>query len=388
MARTILITSCIAGLVSLSSGQGLDSSTLSTLQASATVENGIAWVLAIEGVTGAWTYSAPFNDRAGFVDIAQYATSIKFVSASGSYSIYATECSNPVWAINNGYEASFTVDESTGLITGYANTANWIGDTQYMSNSCYAGLAVGQAPRSLNDIIYHACGNSGGGVHVEGDNGNAKFHSLEDGANVFLGFDDAWSTDCYGNDISARDCSILAIDNFLLHCSDEFAAQNAELDGLDSQITAVETRLTTAEESIQTNADAITNLQSADSALDARITTNEGDITALQSEESTMSSEISQLQTDVVALNARVDLFANFAAQSAPVGLVDGGEAASDSISALSWKDMAMFSLLIVNLVMMCFNCFRGFCQTKRRKYVGVAMDDESDFGEVRAFKK
>jgi hypothetical protein len=397
MSTTATIATLLAGVANIASGQGLDGTVLSALQAQATVQDGIAWVKAIGAVNNAaWTYEAPFNDRAGFVDIAQYATSIKFVSGTGTYTMWANECSNPVWNLNNGYELSYTTNQDTGLITGFANTQNWQTDTtrRYMTSSCYDGTGVGQPPRSLTNVIYHACGTGDGGLHVFGTNGRADMNGKEGRIDVYLGFDEAWSTDCYGNSISARDCSILAIDNFLLHCSDEFAAQNGDLDALSSDLTALDQRVGAAEAAIQTNADSISALQAADSALEARATQNEADIAALQTElSSTISDEIAQLQDDVAEVNARIDLFASFAAQSAPGAMIDGGESASSSVfSSWSMKDTAMFSLLTMNLVLMMFICCReGLYKTgggKRRKYVSVAMNDESDINEAQAFKK
>ena len=77
-------------------------------------------------------------------------------------------CSNPIYALNNGYIMSWTVSESSDppVITDYTNTDYWIGATDLMWNSCYGAVSYGSEPSTLSiAYLYHACGNHGG-LHI------------------------------------------------------------------------------------------------------------------------------------------------------------------------------------------------------------------------------
>eukprot|EP01083_Nonionella_stella_P091790 256698_1 len=70
------------------------------------------------------------------IDIAKYAITVKVLpstdipgqSETPDVALMADLCSNPIYALNNGYEMSFTVNESLHLVAG-ADTNNWIGTT-------------------------------------------------------------------------------------------------------------------------------------------------------------------------------------------------------------------------------------------------------------------
>merc|ERR1711937_483939 len=95
-------------------------------------------------------------------------TDIPGQSETAEYAVMADYCSNPIYALNNGYGMSWTVDETSNppVITGPADTNNWIGDRadHWMWNSCYASdWRLGHEPATLQeDVIYHACGNQQG----------------------------------------------------------------------------------------------------------------------------------------------------------------------------------------------------------------------------------
>eukprot|EP00484_Ammonia_sp_Unknown_P005134 CAMPEP_0197075808 /NCGR_PEP_ID=MMETSP1384-20130603/211795_1 /TAXON_ID=29189 /ORGANISM="Ammonia sp." /LENGTH=610 /DNA_ID=CAMNT_0042514657 /DNA_START=150 /DNA_END=1982 /DNA_ORIENTATION=- len=184
---------------------GLDASVLAAIQSRVSApnsEDGIAFVHAIwaPSTGSAWTFYEPFSDMDAFVEIAQYATSIKFNSPSGAFSSYATECSNPVWALNHGLELSQTYDVSTGLVTGYSDTSDWNGNTAQMANYCRG--EHGTTGTSLTVHIFDACGMASGGLHVITNSLHASWWARENGVNIYLGFDVEWSSDCYGNALS------------------------------------------------------------------------------------------------------------------------------------------------------------------------------------------
>eukprot|EP01084_Bolivina_argentea_P250914 420598_1 len=174
------------------------------------LENGIAWAKAFVCDEDAQSivYSEPFNDLNGFINYAQYATSIKF--ASLSYSTYATECSNPIYNLNNGKELSYRTDESTGKIEFNADTGNWNGSPDLMSNTwqrnnCHGDVnfVSSEYPFDISKSIYWACNNQKG-LHILPTT-NTVFNAIqchwngERKMDVYLGFDASLQIDCYGN---------------------------------------------------------------------------------------------------------------------------------------------------------------------------------------------
>eukprot|EP01084_Bolivina_argentea_P176063 304743_1 len=70
------------------------------------------------------------------LNISKYAVTVKFLPSSDipdgvneniEYAVKAHICSNPIYALNNGYQLSWTLNITTSLIIGYANIGNWIG---------------------------------------------------------------------------------------------------------------------------------------------------------------------------------------------------------------------------------------------------------------------
>eukprot|EP00484_Ammonia_sp_Unknown_P010312 CAMPEP_0197072460 /NCGR_PEP_ID=MMETSP1384-20130603/210108_1 /TAXON_ID=29189 /ORGANISM="Ammonia sp." /LENGTH=496 /DNA_ID=CAMNT_0042511277 /DNA_START=138 /DNA_END=1628 /DNA_ORIENTATION=+ len=204
-ADTYKLVDAAGGGVLCCVDEGLSSSVLADLESAATTENGLAWVHAIYAAHGgSWTFSEPFNDMVGFVNIARYAKSIKFTSPSGTYSAYATECSNPVWALNHGLSLALTYDESTGQATGTQVSSNWNGpSTAQMWNGC-----TRDADTSITTRLFDACHNANGGLHLYRPGSEAKWWDRENDVNIYLGFDASWSTDCYGTVLDENECAL------------------------------------------------------------------------------------------------------------------------------------------------------------------------------------
>jgi len=115
--------------------------------------------------------------------LAQYAVTVKIlpstdipgINETADFAVTANLCSNPIYALNNGYSMSYSVDESSSppLVTGTANVGNWIGSDaaiDLMWNGCFHGpTAIGKEPITLEEgCIYWACGNTEG-LHIRSD---------------------------------------------------------------------------------------------------------------------------------------------------------------------------------------------------------------------------
>ena len=162
----------------------------------------------------------PDYSLSGLIHLAKYAVTVKFlpstdvlgVNETANYSIMADLCSNPIYALNNGYSMSWTVDEVNGsmIITNLSDTDNWIGvnDAKLMKNYGTGGYdEIGQEPSTLQSgHLYHASGN-GDGLHVfQYDNGtallttkcwwNTNTYTGHD-ITVYLGFDVDQTHHCY-----------------------------------------------------------------------------------------------------------------------------------------------------------------------------------------------
>ena len=155
----------------------------------------------------------------GLLNLLPYAVTVKILPSSdipgqnetAAYTVMADLCSNPIYALNNGYTMSYSLDETSDppVITGYADTSNWIGDNAHslMWNGCYyTGNSYGSEPMTLaEEYVYHAC-NNGAGMHIfHLDNGYqvCKFTNYATGYNVslYLGFDVNQERYCeYAND--------------------------------------------------------------------------------------------------------------------------------------------------------------------------------------------
>ena len=116
------------------------------------------------------TYHSDYGLQ-GLLDIVRYAVTIQIgpstnipgVSETDDYTFTADLCSNPMYAVNRGYEPSFTVNTSTSPpeAIGYADVSNWITagtQSHHLTNSYLAT----NAPLPLNTSIYWGAGNSAG----------------------------------------------------------------------------------------------------------------------------------------------------------------------------------------------------------------------------------
>jgi len=116
-------------------------------------------------------------------------------SETSAYAVTAKLCSNPVYAFNSGYAMSWVVDQTTDppLITGLADTDNWIGDNAatLMGMHC-SEWGVDDEPPTLDSQIYGAACN-GAGIHIQSlmDIGNCYFDETPVGHDitVWMGFD-------------------------------------------------------------------------------------------------------------------------------------------------------------------------------------------------------
>eukprot|EP01084_Bolivina_argentea_P275607 470063_1 len=134
-----------------------------------------------------------------------------------------------------------------------------------------------------------------------------------------------------------RDCSVLAIDEFLLQCSSEFPAQTMAVTDLDTRITTMETDLQTD------------------------INTNTGDISQLKTDltngNTGTTSQISTLQQSIDDVNARIDLYA---AKSVN-GMIDSSHSNDLNNFNVSVKDVFIILLMAVNLVVIVYiYCYRN----------------------------
>eukprot|EP01084_Bolivina_argentea_P275614 470072_1 len=149
-----------------------------------------------------------------------------------------------------------------------------------------------------------------------------------------------------------RDCSVLAIDEFLLQCSSEFPLVQQQGMDLDNRINTLETNLQT------------------------QITQNTNDITQVQNDlnsgNSIVTTEIQQLQTDVDNVNARIDLFA---AKAVGNFNIDGNN--GNNNNGLGFTDGIIIILLIVNFMTMSYiYCWKKNNSVNNKKHYALPIDD------------
>ena len=105
-------------------------------------------------------------------DLTRYAITVQIgpsnntpgVSEDVDYTNTADICSNPVFALNNQYEMSYTLNMTVSppVISDYANTDNWIGTSiskNRLVNTCFARTSLGSVPHALYNVTYWGCGN-------------------------------------------------------------------------------------------------------------------------------------------------------------------------------------------------------------------------------------
>eukprot|EP01083_Nonionella_stella_P288489 981679_1 len=353
----MLSTLILYGLITTLTNAILAPGQLESLVGKTTEENGIAWIKAFTCTHHqSYVYDAPFNDQTGFIEYAKYATSIKMITPNSNIEVYAQECNSQIISMNNGYDFSFTCDANTHKVTGYSNKNAWVGSNSYVANSCYPATGVGQFPRPLATSMFHAC-NNGPGFHMIPANNDCAVNG-QTVIDVYLGFDDQLSVDCQNNPIpfgpaQTRDCSVLAIDEFLLQCSSAFPSTQQQVTDLDN-----------------------------------RLTQNTNDITQLQNDlnngNTVVTTEIQQLQTDIDNINGRFDLFA---AKSIGNFNIDGNN--GNKNNGFGLKDGIIILLLIGNLITMFYiYCWKKNKGVNNKKHVYVSpIDDDSDVEQLNPVK-
>ena len=127
--------------------------------------------------------------------ISKYAITAKFVPSSKSviddYKVTANVCSNPIYALNNGYELSYTLNKrssplsstaSNNDIIDFVNPDDWIGTyhakQQLLNNKCSKKPAL---KRLSDGYIFRACDENPNGIHIISPN--------ECNVDIWLGFD-------------------------------------------------------------------------------------------------------------------------------------------------------------------------------------------------------
>jgi len=258
------------------------------------------------------------------------------------------------------------------------------------SGSCWLGLHSddgNSGPWSWTDGSPLDFGFNSDGTPTTGINpwnGGEPSHNGEDCVHMWDFFGYKYNdVGCTGNYIplceiaNEADCSSLPIDAYLTSCSDEFAANELDIESLQSAQSAATDRLDAAETGITANGERIDGLadaadvvdgtlQTVQSDLDAvkvDITTNDGRMDALESAANTMDDTIDSVQSDLEALESRLDeveawkeTVLTFSSAQASPGITDavkayGGEASSES------KDSIIAVLVLAN-VLLIVGCF------------------------------
>eukprot|EP01084_Bolivina_argentea_P103803 185911_1 len=122
-----------------------------------------------------YSYNIEYT-RQQLVDLAHCAITAKIltnndipgITENNQYALTTDICSNPVFALNYGYELSYVLDENTFARNSYSDLNNWIGTSDAKNrliNSCYYGHVT--TPRTIlqDEMFYQACGN-GAGIHL------------------------------------------------------------------------------------------------------------------------------------------------------------------------------------------------------------------------------
>merc|ERR1719233_825445 len=151
-----------------------------------------------------------------------------------------------------------------------------------------------------------------------------------------------------------RDCSAFQIDDYLLQCSAEFEGNEADISGLQNDVSTINTKIENVEKTINTK---IENVEADLSGKATAISTINTEIqsikTALDSKADT--SSIQELKDSIKDIQLHLHQLSGDSAHTA-AGMVDEGMAA-DSMMTLTAKDMAIVALLAVNLVIIATLC-------------------------------
>jgi len=173
------------------------------------------------------------------------------------------------------------------------------------------------------------------------------------------------------------DCASIPIDAYLTTCSDEFAANELDIESLQSAQSEVTERLDAAETDISANSERIDGLadasdvvegtlQSVQSDLDevkADITANDGRMDALESAADARDDTVDSVQSDLEALESRLaeveswkETVLTFSSAQASPGIADA-VGAYGSVASADSKDTIITVLVVANVVLI-IGCF------------------------------
>jgi len=160
-------------------------------------------------------------------------------------------------------------------------------------------------------------------------------------------------SDCESYEVCGEDgqcgryCDALQIDDYLLRCSAEFEGNEADIAGLQSDVSGIHTKIEGIEADMSSKDTAIsginTEIQSIKTAMDSKPDT------------STMEASIQELRESIEDIELHLLQLSGHSAHTV-AGMVDEGMAA-DSMMTLTAKDMAIVALLAVNLVIIATLC-------------------------------
>eukprot|EP01084_Bolivina_argentea_P100985 181149_1 len=138
------------------------------------------------------------------VTLSKYAITVKFLSGADipgtnendAYALKTDICSEQIFALNNGYALTYTLDHNTLLTSGASDINGWIGTTTAKDRISNAWCTQGAADKLLDQYFFHACGNLNG-IHVvpyqtiwnkrgcQWDFNDATYHNFS----MYLGYD-------------------------------------------------------------------------------------------------------------------------------------------------------------------------------------------------------
>eukprot|EP01084_Bolivina_argentea_P231894 390954_1 len=179
------------------------------------VNHSIGWVQFLTCTEGSTVASIPTLGNgltiAQLQNISQYAITTKFltgndipgVTENTAYAVKSDICSNPIYALNNGYELSYTLDITNSFVTGLSNLNNWIGTTtakNRLSNGCHTYAGIGTLPGTLLDTEVFGAYCNGAGLHLITGNSVARWplgtrcqwdweNTVGQDISVWIGFD-------------------------------------------------------------------------------------------------------------------------------------------------------------------------------------------------------
>ena len=122
------------------------------------------------------------------------------------FELQTVACGNPVVAMNNGLELSYTIDTTTLKRSGYADLNSWYGNQIAKSRLWNSCAPANNEMRGFPGVVYHACNNGDIGLHIFGNDVQAMCRFdwngyTGKGMDMYLGFDRSKRRVCdgYGN---------------------------------------------------------------------------------------------------------------------------------------------------------------------------------------------